>query len=349
MHDERARYLPEILDACAALAALVEECVRDDSRPLVLGGDHSIAMGTLAGLAAAAGQPGGVIWIDAHGDLNTPETSPSGNVHGMPLAAALGRSPPGSPTTGSLPRARPIPRRPGRDPLPRPGGRAFLREADIRVFTMSDIDRIGIEHAMREALDRVAGPGFVHVSLDLDSLDPEVAPGVGTPVPGGLTYREAHLACELIAESGIVGRSSWSSRTRFSIARTPPRAPPSSSSRARSVRRSCNASASAGRRPRPARARARSATRQRPRTPAGVPPHRRAMRPCPRVTGARAKSGMREVSRVVSHHAPADPAVQSRRSPPPSSISRPPLSTTERSRSGSPSRNGPGASWSGGR
>ena len=86
-----------------------------------------------------------------------------------------------------------------------PAERAFLREAGIRVFTMSDIDRIGIERAMREALDRVAGPGFVHVSLDLDALDPEVAPGVGTPVRGGLTYREAHLACELIAESGIVG------------------------------------------------------------------------------------------------------------------------------------------------
>ena len=100
-----------------------------------------------------------------------------------------------------------------------PAERAFLREADIRVFTMSDIDRIGIEHAMREALDRVAGPGFVDVSLDLDSLDPEVAPGVGTPVPGGLTYREAHLACELIAESGSPARSSWSSRTRSSTAR----------------------------------------------------------------------------------------------------------------------------------
>ena len=136
----------------------------------------------------------------------TPETSPSGNVHGMPLAAALGRSadwfahdrlalPALDPSRVALVGIRSLD----------PAERAFLREADIRVFTMSDIDRIGIEHAMREALDRVAGPGFVHVSLDLDSLDPEVAPGVGTPVPGGLTYREAHLACELIAESGIVG------------------------------------------------------------------------------------------------------------------------------------------------
>jgi arginase len=206
VHDSRARYLPEILEACAELAALVEEAVRAASRPLVLGGDHSIALGTLAGLAAAGGQPGGVIWIDAHGDLNTPESSPSGNVHGMSLAAALGRSadwfaherltlPALDPSRVALVGIRSLD----------PAERAFLHEADIRVFTMSDIDRIGIEHAMREALDRVAGPGFVHVSLDLDSLDPEVAPGVGTPVPGGLTYREAHLACELIAESGIVG------------------------------------------------------------------------------------------------------------------------------------------------
>jgi arginase len=206
LDDRRARYLPEILDACVALAALVEATVRAGSRPLVLGGDHSIAMGTLAGLAAAGEQPGGVIWIDAHGDLNTPESSPSGNVHGMPLAAALGRSPDWFVHDGlTLPALDP-----SRVALVGirsldPAERAFLREADIRVFTMSDIDRIGIEHAMREALDRVAGPGFVHVSLDLDSLDPEVAPGVGTPVPGGLTYREAHLACELIAESGIVG------------------------------------------------------------------------------------------------------------------------------------------------
>ena len=204
--DERARYLPEILEACAELAGLVEESVRGGARPLVLGGDHAIAMGTLAGLAAAAGQLGGVIWIDAHGDLNTPETSPTGNVHGMPLGAALGRSaewfaherlalPALDPARVALVGVRSLDR----------AERAFLRETDIRVFTMSDIDRIGIERAMREALDRVAGPGFVHVSLDLDSLDPEVAPGVGTPVRGGLTYREAHLACELIAESGIVG------------------------------------------------------------------------------------------------------------------------------------------------
>lgn len=204
--DERARFLPEILSTCAALAELVAESVRQETRPLVLGGDHSVALGTLAGLAAATGCPGGVIWIDAHGDLNTPETSPSGNVHGMPLAAALGRSPEWFVHEGlALPAVDPSRvALVGIRSLDR-AERDFLREADIRVFTMSDVDRIGIERALREALDRVAGPGFVHVSLDLDALDPEVAPGVGTPVRGGLTYREAHLACELIAESGIVG------------------------------------------------------------------------------------------------------------------------------------------------
>lgn len=206
LQDVRARYLPEILTACARLAALVEGAVRERSRPLVLGGDHSVAIGTLSGLAAAAGQTGGVIWIDAHGDLNTPETSPSGNVHGMPLAAALGRCgerfvhdgltlPAVDPARIVLVGVRSL------DDTER----AYLRDAEVRVFTMSDIDRIGIERAMREALARVAGPGFVHVSLDLDALDPEVAPGVGTPVRGGLTYREAHLACELVAESGIAG------------------------------------------------------------------------------------------------------------------------------------------------
>jgi arginase len=204
--DERARFVPEILAACTELAGLVEAAVREGARPLVLGGDHSIAMGTLGGLAAAAGESGGVIWIDAHGDLNTPESSPTGNVHGMPLAAAVGRArdwfaheglrlPAVEPTRVVLVGIRSLDA----------SERTFLHETGIRVFTMSDIDRIGIERAMREALDRVAGTGFVHVSLDLDALDPEVAPGVGTPVKGGLTYREAHLACELIAEAGTVG------------------------------------------------------------------------------------------------------------------------------------------------
>jgi arginase len=204
--DERARYLAEILDACGQLAAAVAESVAAGSTPLVLGGDHSVAIGTLSGLARAADRPGGVLWIDAHGDLNRPETSPSGNVHGMPLAASLGLAgdafahealtlPAVDPTRVAMLGVRSLD----------PAERDLIRQTGIRVFTMSEIDRIGIERAVTEALARVAGPGFVHVSLDLDALDPEVAPGVGTPVSGGLTYREAHLACELVAESELVG------------------------------------------------------------------------------------------------------------------------------------------------
>ncbi|HEX2304227.1 MAG TPA: arginase [Gaiella sp.] len=204
--DEHARFLPEILAACSRLAGLVGEVVADGSLPLVLGGDHSVALGTLAGLRAAAGQPGGVIWIDAHGDLNTPSTSPTGNVHGMPLAAALGLAGDAFTHPGlALPAVdservvllgvRSLD----------PAERAIIREKGIRVVTMTEIDRVGIERVVLEAIDRASGPGFVHVSLDLDALDPEVAPGVGTPVKGGLTYREAHLACEDIAESGLVG------------------------------------------------------------------------------------------------------------------------------------------------
>ena len=203
--DETARYLPEIKAACGQVAKLVGRALEQGSLPLVLGGDHSVALGTLGGLAQAKGA-GGVLWIDAHGDLNTPETSPSGNVHGMPLAVAIGL------TNGrfasdawTLPAV--VPERValvGLRELDRQE-RAKIRELGIRAYTMSDIDRIGIERAVRESLDHVAGPSFVHVSLDMDALDPEVAPGVGTPVRGGLSYREAHLALELVAESGIAG------------------------------------------------------------------------------------------------------------------------------------------------
>lgn len=205
LEDPRARFLPQIMETCARLARIVAEAAREGAIPLVLGGDHSVALGTLGGLASALG-PGGLLWIDAHADANTPESSPSGNVHGMSLAAALGRA--GDAFASD---AWPIP---AVDPerVALVGVREvdqaepeLLREAGVRVFTMSEIDRIGIERAVREALDRVAGPGFVHLSLDMDALDPEVAPGVGTPVRGGLTYREAHLALELVAESGLVG------------------------------------------------------------------------------------------------------------------------------------------------
>jgi arginase len=205
IHDERARFLPEIKRTCERIAAKVVEAAETGTTPLVLGGDHSIALGTLGGLAAAHG-PGGVLWIDAHSDINTPETSPSGNVHGMALGAALGLGGDAF-ASDSWPLPALDPRRVALVGLRETdeGERRLLKEAGVRVFTMSEIDRIGVERAMREALDRVAGPNFVHVSLDLDALDPEIAPGVGTPVRGGLTYREAHLALELVAESGLAG------------------------------------------------------------------------------------------------------------------------------------------------
>jgi arginase len=203
--DERVRYLREIKAACERIAGLVARAVEDGYLPLVLGGDHSVAIGTLGGLARARG-PGGVLWLDAHGDLNRPETSPSGNVHGMPLAAALGLAGPEFESD-----AYPLPAVDSRRVALvgvrslDPGERELLAELDARVFTMSDLDRVGVEPAMREALDHVTGDGFVHVSLDMDVVDPDVAPGVGTPVRGGLSYREAHLAMELVAESGAAG------------------------------------------------------------------------------------------------------------------------------------------------
>ncbi len=205
LRDERARFLPEIHDTCELVAARVAEATSRGALPLVLGGDHSVALGTLGGLASAHGV-GGVLWIDAHSDINTPETSPSGNVHGMALAAALGLAGPGF-ESDAWPLPAVDPKRValvGTRQLD-DGERGLLRDAGVRVYTMSEIDRVGIERAVRESLDRVAGAGFVHISLDMDVLDPEVAPGVGTPVRGGLTYREAHLALELVSESGLAG------------------------------------------------------------------------------------------------------------------------------------------------
>jgi arginase len=203
--DPHARFLPQIKDTCAGVAERVSAAVTDGRLPIVLGGDHSVALGTLGGLAASHG-PGGAIWFDAHGDLNTPETSPSGNVHGMPLAAALGVA---GDTFASnawpLPALRPehvvlIGVRSLDD-----GERELVHELGVSVHTMTDLDRKGVEPAVREALERVAGAAFVHISLDMDVVDPDVAPGVGTPVRGGLSYREAHLAMELVAESRLLG------------------------------------------------------------------------------------------------------------------------------------------------
>ncbi len=201
--DDRARFLPQIIELCDLVAKLVVSAREDGAMPIVLGGDHSIALGTLVGMAAAHG-PGGVVWIDAHGDLNTPESSPSGNVHGMVLAAALGLGGRSFDHDGWVLPAVDA----GRVALIGvrsldEGERELLGRIDARVFTMSEIDRVGIEACMREALAHASGPNFVHVSLDMDVVDPEHAPGVGTPVRGGLSYREAHLAMEIVAESGL--------------------------------------------------------------------------------------------------------------------------------------------------
>jgi arginase len=203
--DERVRFLEPIKETSARIADLVVRAVESGAMPLVLGGDHSVALGTLGGLARAEG-PGGVLWLDAHGDLNRPETSPTGNVHGMPLAAVLGlagpefeseayRLPAVDPARVALVGIRSLD----------DGERELLSELDALVYTMSDVDRLGIEPVLKQSLEHVAGDSFVHVSLDMDVLDPEVAPGVGTPVRGGLSYREAHLAMELVAESGLAG------------------------------------------------------------------------------------------------------------------------------------------------
>jgi arginase len=198
---ERARFLDEILETSRRVAAEVERARTESLVPLVLGGDHSIAIGTLGGMAD--GGRGGVLWLDAHGDLNTPETSPSGNVHGMPLAATLGLC--GFGTDGlNLPALDPE-----RVALVGvrsldPGEREAVKRLGLAVYTISDLDRRGVEPVIEEALERVSGGAFVHVSVDLDVVDPEFAPGVGDPVRGGLSYREAHLALELVAEAGVL-------------------------------------------------------------------------------------------------------------------------------------------------
>jgi len=185
-----AKYLAQIAGACNSLAVRVEEALSTDRMPLVLGGDHSVAVGTVSGASRhfrGLGESIGLIWLDAHADMNTPDTSPSGNIHGMPLAFILGMGP------AELTDLRGY--RPKIDPR-----RAVI--VGIRAFTMRDIDERGMRTVMDEAI-RIAADGVsgFHLSLDMDFVDPAHAPGVGTPVRGGATYREAHLALEIIADS----------------------------------------------------------------------------------------------------------------------------------------------------
>jgi arginase len=207
--DERARYLTEIARASGVIARKVERIMALGHFPLVLGGDHSIAVGTVSGIAAFGREQSkraGVLWIDAHGDINTPESSPSGNIHGMPLAAVLGYGPTELTGIGGwAPKVAPANVALVGIRSLDAGEKRRVKETGIQVHTMSDIDRHGVHQVMKNALARVTdGTDFVHVSFDLDALDPTVAPGVGTPVKGGLDYREAHLIMEVIADSGIM-------------------------------------------------------------------------------------------------------------------------------------------------
>jgi len=190
-----AKYLPIILAVCDELSRLVEDSIRQGGFPLVLGGDHSIAIGTLAGVARARKTQPGLIWIDAHGDINTPLTSPTGNVHGMPVSIALEER-------SILPERTVLVGLRDVDA----GERKRIKELGVRAFSMTEIDRFGMVRVMEEAIAIVGSdPRSVHVSFDMDGIDPREAPGVGTASPGGLTYREAHLAMEMVAAAGVIG------------------------------------------------------------------------------------------------------------------------------------------------
>jgi len=204
--EKNAKYLEEISETCKGLAEMIHKTLDENLTPLVLGGDHSIAVGTAAGAAAHFHKNSkriGMIWLDAHGDMNTPESSPSGNIHGMPLASIMGYGPPELTELGGI------------KPMVEPHNvclvgirdldakeRKLVKDSGVHIFTMRDIDERGMREVMSEAL-RFAGDDTagVAVSLDMDFVDPTEAPGVGTPVRGGVTYREAHLAMEMIADS----------------------------------------------------------------------------------------------------------------------------------------------------
>jgi arginase len=205
--DPRAHFLDEIADCCRALCTKVEGLMAEDCLPLIVGGDHSIACGTIAGISThfhRRGQRIGLIWFDAHGDMNTPETSESGNIHGMPLAACLGYGPDALTRLGErfpyvdVDRAVLV----GVRSLDK-GERRLVHDSGITCFTMRDIDAMGIHRVMEQALEVVThGTAGFHLSFDVDGADPSVAPGVGTPVRGGTSYRESHSIMEHVAESG---------------------------------------------------------------------------------------------------------------------------------------------------
>jgi arginase len=203
---KRARYLKQIAETCVRLAERVDRAAGQGKVPLVLGGDHSIAVGSISGMANhfhRRGEKLGVIWVDAHADMNTPQTSPSGNVHGMPLACLMGRGPKAlthifdwapkvDPRNVALVGIRDV------DSLEA----LHVSKSGVRAFTMRDIDQKGLSRVMEEAIDIAsAGTAGIHLSFDMDSVDPDEAPGVGTPVRGGITYREAHLAMEILSDT----------------------------------------------------------------------------------------------------------------------------------------------------
>jgi arginase len=200
---EDADNVGAIRDVCEETAERAARMVYGGIFPVFLGGDHSISIGTVSGVAKFAGQTG-LLWLDAHADFNTPETSPSGNVHGMPLATLTGRGYPDLVDLGdgAAVRAEDVAvvglRSVDREE------REFLAETGVNVYTMKDVDAYGIASVVRSALKDLSHLDRVHLSFDLDVVDPEVAPGVGTPVRGGLTYREAHLLMELINEAAVV-------------------------------------------------------------------------------------------------------------------------------------------------
>jgi arginase len=197
-------FLPAVLKACELIYEQGRKAIAQDCLPLFIGGDHSIAVGTVGGVTHNA--PSGLLWIDAHGDFNTPDSSPSGNIHGMPLAALMGL---GNPELVNL--GRPGAKLKSSDVVLigardlDPEERRLLKESRIGVYSMREIDERGIAAVVHEALARLQHLPRLHVSLDMDCLDPMEAPGVGTPVTGGLTYREAHVLMEILADAGSVG------------------------------------------------------------------------------------------------------------------------------------------------